>query len=340
MKRILVSGYVGFNNFGDEAIFYCLSSHLKSLGYDVKVICNNEKETEEKYKVKTCYYKNFFEIIRNILKCDILISGGGSLLQNKTSNFSLYYYLFILLSAKLFFKKTIVFAQGIEPVRGKFNKIITSFILKTVDFITVRDENSLNLLKKYNIKASLVSDPVYSLIDETEISKDKSGVIIQLRKFEGIDEKFLKALADAVAKNCKNQKISVFSFQDTYDKDICLKFIDCLKEFGINADFIPEQNILDTVKIINNAKYVISTRLHGIIISQALKCNVFAIIYDDKIKTITDELALQNTDITSYTKEELNNKMNGFFNLQKDIKPYRKFRWDITDKKLEEFSKK
>ena len=96
MKNILVSGYIGFNNFGDEAIFYALSSHLKKLGHNISVLCNNPEQTKNNYQVKTYHYKKPLEIIKAVLKCNILISGGGSLLQNKTSNFSLFYYLFII----------------------------------------------------------------------------------------------------------------------------------------------------------------------------------------------------------------------------------------------------
>ena len=96
MKKILVSGYIGFNNFGDEAIFYALSTHLKSLGCDISVLCANKKDVAKKYNVKTYNFKKPLQILKAIFNCNILISGGGSLLQNKTSNASLYYYLFIL----------------------------------------------------------------------------------------------------------------------------------------------------------------------------------------------------------------------------------------------------
>ena len=127
MKRVLVSGYIGFNNFGDEAIFYALSSHLKALGYDISALCGNVDEVRQKYGVEAHYFKDFKTILKEISKCDILISGGGSLLQNKTSNFSLFYYLGIILLAKLFNKKTIIFAQGIEPIVGKIPTEIMHF---------------------------------------------------------------------------------------------------------------------------------------------------------------------------------------------------------------------
>lgn len=335
--RVLVSGYIGFNNFGDEAIFYALSSHLKKSGYKISTLCTNCNEVSEKYGVTTYKFKSSFDIIKAITGCDVLISGGGSLLQNKTSNFSLYYYLFIIFLAKLFFKKVIIFAQGIEPIRGKFNKFFTKIILKTVDYITVRDEKSLKLLEKNNIKANLLSDPVYSLLQDTDISKNKSGLIIQLRNFECIDDKFISNLAESVSKNYKEDDISVFSFQDEYDKDICLKFIEKLKTWGKSAKFISNKNIDETIKTINNSKYMISTRLHGIIVSQGLKTKTFALIYDDKIKTIADELNIPNIDINNYSTDELTQKFALFFNSPDNTKEYRRFNWEYLDNKIKSF---
>ena len=48
--KVVVSGYIGFDNFGDEAIFYALETHLKSLNYNVSVLCNNKKKVKENYQ--------------------------------------------------------------------------------------------------------------------------------------------------------------------------------------------------------------------------------------------------------------------------------------------------
>lgn len=332
MKKVLVSGYIGFNNFGDEGIFYALFKHLTSLGVEISALCKNPIELEQKYNIKGYYYKNIFQILKAIMNCNILYSGGGSLLQNKTSNFSLYYYLFIIFAAKLFFKKVIIFSQGIEPIRGKFSETITKLILKTVDFVTVRDLNSLNYLKKLNIKAYLTSDPIYSLVENYKISDNKKGLIVQLRDTKNFNYNILDDLADILASY--KDKIEVFSFQDEIDKDICLKFVKKLKTKNINAEFISSKDINTTIEIINNAKYVISTRLHGLIISHALKNNTFGLIYDEKIKTLTDELNIPNINLKKYSKEELNSKLKDFFGTKQNCKNYRKYDWSLTDKEL------
>lgn len=335
MKKVLVSGYIGFNNFGDEAIFLALSSHLKSKKCSVSALCNNENEVKKTYDVITYNYKKPFEILKAILLNDILISGGGSLLQNKTSNFSLIYYLFIIFLAKLSNKKVIIFAQGIEPINGKFFEFLTKTVLKMTNFISVRDKKSQNLLNSWNIKTELLSDPAYSLIENIEINQDKKGLILQLRSFEGIDDKFISDLADVIAKYYQGE-IAVLSLQNEYDKDICLSFIEKLKKYNANAKFIPYQGIKETIDVLNNAKYVISTRLHGLIVSYALENKCFGLIYDEKIRTLCDELNIENIEIKNYQKDELDIKLNNFFNNNSPkTHPYRPFVWDCIDNVIE-----
>ena len=336
MKKVLVSGYIGFNNFGDEAIFYSLSNHLKKLEFDVSVLCSNKNIVKEKYDVKTYNFKKPFEIIKAIFNCDILISGGGSLLQNKTSNFSLFYYLSILLIAKLLLKKTIIFAQGIEPINGKLQTFITKSVLKTVNFISVRDENSLNLLKSWKLNPILVSDPIYSIIENIKISNKRKGIIIQLREFKNINESFLEDLANALPKNKIQDDINVFSFQDEIDEKICKKFIKILENKGIIANYIPNKSIKETIEIVNNSKYMISTRLHGVLISHALKVKTFALIYDKKLETFAKELNIKAINLDNYDKEELKNKINFLLNNEDETKNYRKFDWSLIDKVLTE----
>ena len=337
MKNVLVSGYIGFDNFGDEAIFYALETHLKSLNYNVSVLCNNKKKVKENYQVKAYHYKKPFQILCAILKCNVLISGGGSLLQNKTSNFSLYYYLFIILLAKLFFKKVIIFAQGIETINGFFNKFLTKSILKKIDYISVRDLNSSNLLKKWGIKADVVADPVYSLLELVKIQENKTGLIVQLRDSKDISDKFLEILADSIKKNCLEKDIKVFSLHNKFDVENCYKLINILKEKGVEAKFLSARSIDDTIAIFNNSKYVISTRFHGVLVANALKSRTFALSYDKKVETIAKELEIDYIDIKNYKKEIFEEKLEKYFNLSvnENVVEHRKFYWDCFDAALE-----
>lgn len=329
MKRVLVSGYIGFNNFGDEAIFYALKNHLKSLGFEVSALSGNRK----KYDIKTYNYKKPLKILKALFSCDILISGGGSLLQNKTSSFSLFYYLFIIFLAKLLLKKVIIFAQGFEPINGIVPVLITKFILKQVDFISVRDQKSVDYLKSLNINSTLVSDPVYSLVQNLEPCEDKKGLIVQLRDFKGLKDEFLDKLAKSVSKYNK-EEILVCSLQDKIDEKICLNFIEKLKNNNTEAHYISNQPVDKTIEILNQAKFVISTRLHALITAYALKTKVFAIKYDKKIQTLCDELNIPM--IETDKEDDFDSKLDEFFNHNSEkTRPFRRFEWECIDNVLE-----
>ena len=145
MTKYVVSGYIGFDNFGDEAIAGVLTNYLKRNGAKkITLISSNPEKTSKLYDVNSV---GMLDFIKPIMESDVLISGGGSLLQDITSLKSLLYYLAIILFAQAMNKRVIIFAQGFTPFRTKIGKILTKFALKNCDKITVRDLKSQKLLK-------------------------------------------------------------------------------------------------------------------------------------------------------------------------------------------------
>lgn len=161
MTKAVISGYYGYENFGDELILDVLLEHLKSLNLDITVLSGNIDYTMSRNCVKAVNRFDIKRVISEIKSSDVLISGGGSLLQDVTSFKSLIYYLFIISLGILFNKKVIIFAQGIGPIKNKFGKIMTKLLLKQCYYVSVRDENSYNLLKSWDIASDILPDPVF-----------------------------------------------------------------------------------------------------------------------------------------------------------------------------------
>ena len=113
-KKICISGYYGFDNFGDETILKVLTEQLKKFekSSEITVFSSNPLKTENLYNVKSVYSFDLLSVVKELLRCNYLISGGGSLLQDVTSNKSLIYYLGVIAVALFFRKKVIIFAQG------------------------------------------------------------------------------------------------------------------------------------------------------------------------------------------------------------------------------------
>ena len=91
-KKVAVSGYYGYGNFGDEAILGVLIDYLFRTNAETTVFSNNPELTSAQYGIKSVKNFDILSVMKVISESDILISGGGSLLQDVTSLKSLLYY--------------------------------------------------------------------------------------------------------------------------------------------------------------------------------------------------------------------------------------------------------
>ena len=107
MYNILISGYYGFDNIGDESILRAVINSIRARLPEctLTVLSHDPAGTREKYGVEAVDRMAPLEILRAVRRCDMLISGGGSLLQDVTSSKSLLYYLSIIRLAKHYGKK-------------------------------------------------------------------------------------------------------------------------------------------------------------------------------------------------------------------------------------------
>ncbi|NPV29909.1 MAG: polysaccharide pyruvyl transferase CsaB [Firmicutes bacterium] len=144
MLRVAVSGYYGFNNTGDEAILLALVSTLRTLapGIEITVFSHRPRETRRLYGVKAVNRWNPLSICWALFRSDLLLSGGGGLLQDVTGVRSICYYLGIVLLARLLGKPVIYYAQGVGPIRTRFGRWLTRVVSNRVELITVRDQAS------------------------------------------------------------------------------------------------------------------------------------------------------------------------------------------------------
>ena len=313
MAKIAISGYYGFKNFGDEAILSVLVNHLKSLqNTDITVFSSDVEYTEKTYVVKAVKRFCLKNVLKTIKDCDVLVSGGGSLLQDVTSLKSLIYYAFIIAMGLFFNKKVVIFAQGIGPLNSNVAQNIVKNLLKYCSYVTVRDENSLNLLEKLGIKSELVCDPIYSLDIKSE---PQNGVVgVQLRDFKTMNQELLQKLALLIVTKFSDKKIEIFSLQKTQDLDLCKRIEAIVKSF--NPDICTEIVEDDIVNRLSRLEYLIGMRFHAVLV--ALKCGVrtCAINYDVKVEKIATDAKIPLISMDAHENlEEIYQKMQ---NLNRD----------------------
>ncbi|MBR3281123.1 MAG: polysaccharide pyruvyl transferase CsaB [Clostridia bacterium] len=205
MKNVLISGYYGFNNTGDEAMIETMSSLLAKRDCSLTVLSSNPDRTKELYNVRAYNRFKLSEVIKAIKKADIIVSGGGTLFQDITSKKSIWYYLGIIKLAQLFHKKVVVAFQGMGPIDTKYYRRMTRKTLnkKSVRFIGLRDEQAIEYAKEIGIK----EDKLFFSSDMIFMMKPPA------------DERIDKIIKDNILNLQEGQKLIGFSVREWKDKD-------------------------------------------------------------------------------------------------------------------------
>ena len=300
----MISGYYGFNNSGDDALLQAMIDPLKSIDENLRIVVLSKKceETIKRYKVDAINRMSIFKILKCMTHTKVLISGGGSLIQDVTSTKSIFYYLGIIFLGLIKRTSIMVYANGIGPINKKLNRIWAKKALDKVDVITLREEGSLNLLEEIGVENQniyLTSDPALSLqITDNELIENvlKSHSVpestrllgVSVRDFKKNDKDFAISFAKKLDEICeKNNVYPLFlPMQFPYDYEFSLKIIKHLKTpyYIINAQY--DERIF--AGIISKCELLIGMRLHSLIYSASVKVPVVGIVYDPKVKSFLD----------------------------------------------------
>ena len=291
-KKVLISGYYGYGNFGDEAILGVLVDYLRKFNSEITVLSSNPEKTSMQYGISSVKNFDMLKVMSEISSCDVLISGGGSLLQDVTSLKSLLYYLFIINYAKFLKKTVIIFAQGIGPLISGYSKKLVLKTLSKCDIVTVRDIVSQDFLKANGIDAHIVSDPVFSV--DLPIDQKTSAVGVQLRAFKSVDNAFLDNLARQIILNFGERKIELYVFQDSMDLEVCKNFEKVLKNIypQIETEIVTGLSNNDIIMRISRLEYMIAMRFHAVLVAIKTGVKTLAINYDAKVAKLAYEAFL------------------------------------------------
>ena len=287
MKKVVLSGYFGFDNFGDEKVLSIIVDTLKSQGAYITVLSRNPKKTSALYGVESVGSFNPIALLQKIMFCDVLVSGGGSLLQDVTSVKSLFYYLGIIFLGLLFRKKVMLYSQGIGPIRTPIGRWWTKFLLKRVNKIAVRDQRSFNELSKAGIDAVLTADALWGL--EFPEREKKNQVVIQLRSWSGMNKEKIQNMADVIAEDFRGYNIKILPLQISSDMNVCRKMQQELKLRNIDAELFINLSCDDIIRVISESRFVIAMRYHACLVAIKSGARVLAISYDIKVENLASQ---------------------------------------------------
>ncbi len=303
---VMLSGYYGFRNSGDDALLKAIIDSLRQEKPDlaIAVLSKDPKETQARHGVFAINRSNMLAIRRYMKRTRVFINGGGSLIQDITSTQSLLYYTTLMHFAKGFGLKVMLYANGIGPILKWYNQKIAKNALAVCDVITLRESASFEAMEKLGIssrKASLTCDPTFAIRPAPEaelqavlakegIDPNKSYLAISVRQWKYSDSNFVAKMTEAIDSICmKHGLIPLFiPMQQPYDVIISKEMMHKLSvEALILTGDYPVEMLMG---IIGQTKLVMAMRLHTLIYAVNMGVPVVGIVYDPKIQSFMNQV--------------------------------------------------
>lgn len=301
--RVVISGYYGFDNLGDELILHVFIEQLKQRNAHVTVLSNNPAKTASLYGVEAIHRLNLLQILDALGRSHLFISGGGGLFQDATGPGSSVYYGGLIGLAHFFQIPVCFLGQGVGPLTGGFARNMTRLALGRCDAVTVRDEASAELVAELTgHEPALTGDPVWLLNMPRHIPADDAAtwhIGISLRPWPDLTEDRLKALAQTITRLVAGAKrpvrLMLFPFQPKKDHPVLERFRQYATETGItDIRMVPQEDILHELP---HCHLLFGMRLHSLILGILSDVAVYGLIYDPKVRQLLKTLRLQGCEV-------------------------------------------
>lgn len=293
---VVISGYYGYGSLGDEAVLEQIAASLRENMPDCRIgVLSAHKGHQNKLpNMHRIGRTNPLAVLWVLLRCRLFISGGGSLLQDATSKRSLLYYTTIIRIARFLGARVFIYANGIGPLCNR-KRVETA--LRCAHAISVRDLDSFYAVLAMGIapdKVTLSADPIFLLRPDISgacpFPYGKNYFVVSLRTCcNGEIEESI--LVNACKKLKETGLEAVFvSMQDSFDMDLCTRV--CRACGGVMAENMTASAFAE---FLSGAQFVISMRLHCILMAALSGTPAVALSYDCKIDSAMEYLEQSTT---------------------------------------------
>lgn len=309
---IIFSGYYGFGNMGDDSLLTSIVKNIKDADPNVRVtaLTKYPKKMTRKYGVKCVNRMNVFAVWREMKHAKLLVSGGGSLLQDNTSKKSLEYYIQIMKMAKRAGLRVMVYANGIGPLGSERSNKKVKDIISQVDAVSLREPLSYELLREIGLESSVLekikvtADPALTCSAASEARKlylfEKYGIkhpeecfAVSLREWTDLHswenvsrEDFIEKMAEGIADIVKKTgKTPVFiPAQQSFDEKLCSEVRELAqKKTGGEYPILLGLVASEVIALIGDMSFILAMRLHMLIYASAAGVPAIGISYDPKV---------------------------------------------------------
>lgn len=324
MAKLLLAGYFGSGNLGDDAILRGFVSAIPD-DYKFRVICGNPERLNRLHGYSGVGKTDLAKVREAIAECDALVFPGGSIFQDVTSVRSVAYYSSLVKDAKKASKKVIMLGQGVGPLNRWMGKRLAASAFQAADMICVRDAASVGALKELGIKGvpKVTADNAF-LLPEPPRSEESSSFGVAGMKTIGVSARpfgkdkskaVIKTFAEFVKLLSNNGYVPVMLALDEAEDAHIIQEI-----AKVHGGKVPElkgvSNPIQMQERISRMEAVVAMRLHAGILATTVGVPSYMVSYDPKVTAFANSLGYASPpSIQGLTADRL---FNGFQTFIKD----------------------
>ncbi|CAN5525625.1 polysaccharide pyruvyl transferase CsaB [soil metagenome] len=300
MPGILLAGYLGSGNLGDDAIMASFVDAIAHDGIECTALSGNPEETYRLHRIPGVPRRDMGAVEKAIASHDALVFPGGSVFQDSTSVKSVAYYARLVEMAKKAKKRVYLVGQGVGPVKSFFGKKWTASAFKAADEVSVRDAQALEVLRSLGIKspvrvtadtAFLMPKPQHAEGVESFGVGGMKTLAILPRPVKNVDVAGITA--ELCARAHREGYMPVLIPMDrNEDVPLIQKIAD--RQGGKIPDLRKVVSPFEVMNRLDRMDLCVSFRLHGGILATAAGVPPLMVSYDPKVSAFARQLGIGN----------------------------------------------
>jgi len=297
---LVIAGYYGFGNWGDEAALAVLIRYLREALPQARIVVlsNDPVQTARLHGTEAINRWNLFKIRRALARASGFLLGPGSLLQDATSTRSLLYYLGVVRLAQHYDLPIYLIGQGIGPLRSQRSERWVAKTLQRARLVLVRDRASYQWAEAHHARVllgedlALLADLTPSPFPEGKRSSpylsrslsvygEGQGEVrarrVGLSLRPGLSPRNIEALRRAMRTLSANFELLFLPFQADQDRAV-------LQELALTIPVVEAHGPADLLRAMQSVDIVLGMRLHSLVFALLCAVPFCAISYDPKIE--------------------------------------------------------